>query len=63
MNIGLIGLGYWGKNLYRNLIINNKVEDIYILDSKIKKFDKKKTFIFLIIKKNTLLIIKISMHL
>ena len=25
MNIGLIGLGYWGKNLYRNLIINNKI--------------------------------------
>ena len=46
MNIGLIGLGYWGKNLYRNLIINNKVEDIYILDSKIKKFDKKKNVYF-----------------
>ena len=28
MNIGLIGLGYWGKNLYRNLLISKKVKEI-----------------------------------
>ena len=28
MNIGLIGLGYWGKNLYRNLIISEEVKNL-----------------------------------
>lgn len=46
MNIGLIGLGYWGKNLYRNLIINNKINNIYVLDLKVQKFDKKKNVYF-----------------
>ena len=32
MKIGLIGLGYWGKNILRNLIINDKVESIYVYD-------------------------------
>jgi len=34
MNIGLIGLGYWGRNLYRNLLISEEVEEIFILDTK-----------------------------
>jgi len=38
MNIGLIGLGYWGKNLYRNLLISKKVKEIFILDIKKKNF-------------------------
>jgi predicted dehydrogenase len=46
MNIGLIGLGYWGKNLYRNLITNNQINNIYILDFKVKKFDKRSDVVF-----------------
>ena len=26
MNIGLIGFGYWGKNLYRNLLISEQIK-------------------------------------
>ncbi len=37
MNIGLIGLGYWGKNLYRNLLITDKIKQIYVLDFQKKK--------------------------
>jgi len=48
MNIGLIGFGYWGKNLYRNLLISDQVEKIYILDIKSKDIkNKDKTFFFL----------------
>jgi predicted dehydrogenase len=34
MNIGLIGAGYWGKNLYRNLLISQVVKKIFVLDKK-----------------------------
>ena len=32
MNIGLIGFGYWGKNLYRNLLISDQIKKIYIFE-------------------------------
>ena len=32
MNIGLIGLGYWGPNLLRNLIQNKSFNVKYICD-------------------------------
>ena len=40
MNIGLIGLGYWGKNLYRNLLISSQVKKIYVLDTQNKNIKK-----------------------
>jgi len=46
MNIGLIGLGYWGKNLYRNLLISDQVKKIYVLDSQSKNFKKNKKVSF-----------------
>jgi UDP-2-acetamido-3-amino-2,3-dideoxy-glucuronate N-acetyltransferase len=48
MNIGLIGLGYWGKNLYRNLLISEDVKEIFILDVKNQNFKiKNKKLYFL----------------
>ena len=53
MNIGLIGTGYWGKNLLRNLLIHQKVNKINVLDFNLKNikksphieyFDNKKKF-------------------
>ena len=32
MNIGLVGLGYWGKNLLRNIAANSSTENIYVCD-------------------------------
>ena len=32
MKIGLIGLGYWGKNIYRNLVNSSQIDKIYVLD-------------------------------
>ena len=40
MNIGLIGLGYWGKNLLRNLIIHKDIQNIHIYDTRIEKVKK-----------------------
>ena len=40
MNVGLIGLGYWGKNVLRNLITHKDINNIYILDTKIIKIKK-----------------------
>ena len=62
MNIGLIGLGYWGKNLYRNLLISDQVKKIYVLDSQSKNFKKNKKVSFFL-DSNFFLIIKILMHL
>ena len=42
MNIGLIGFGYWGKNIYRNLYNSNFIKRIYIFDIKNKKIKNKK---------------------
>lgn len=46
MNIGLIGFGYWGKNLYRNLKISNEIKEIFILDKQNIKIKKNKFFFF-----------------
>mgnify|MGYP006073865375 CR=1 FL=1 len=46
MNIGLIGLGYWGKNLYRNLLISDEVKKIYILDSQNKDIKQNEKVLF-----------------
>ena len=40
MNVGLIGLGYWGKNLLRNLLINQQIKNIYVLDNNLKYVQK-----------------------
>ena len=40
MNIGLIGTGYWGKNLLRNLLIKHEVKNIFVLDTNIKNIKK-----------------------
>jgi predicted dehydrogenase len=37
MNIGLIGLGYWGKNILRNLNNNSLCENVFCLDPHISK--------------------------
>ena len=40
MNIGLIGTGYWGKNLLRNLLIHEEVTNIFVLDFDVKNIKK-----------------------
>ena len=40
MNIGLIGIGYWGPNLFRNLIESKNFKVKYVCD--IKKDNLKK---------------------
>ncbi|MDC1154110.1 Gfo/Idh/MocA family oxidoreductase [Candidatus Pelagibacter sp.] len=40
MNVGLIGLGYWGKNLLRNLLTNHQIENIYVLDNNLENVVK-----------------------
>ena len=42
MNIGLIGYGYWGKNIYRNLINSAQIDSVYILDINFDKFKQNK---------------------
>ena len=42
MNIGLIGFGYWGKNIYRNLVNSDQIDKIYILDINTVKLNKTK---------------------
>ena len=32
MNIGLIGFGYWGNNIYRNLYNSDNIKKIFIFD-------------------------------
>ena len=46
MNIGLIGFGYWGKNLYRNLLISDQIKKIYILDTQKQKLKHNKKVSF-----------------
>ena len=40
MNVGLIGMGYWGKNLLRNLITHEKIKNVYVLDNNLKNIKK-----------------------
>lgn len=43
MNIGIVGLGYWGTNIVRNVVMNEHIKEVYCTDldkdncSKIKK--------------------------
>ena len=46
MNIGLIGFGYWGKNLYINLLISEQIKKIFILDSQKQKIKQNKKVSF-----------------
>lgn len=46
MNIGLIGLGYWGKNLLRNLITNKNINNIYIFDKDVIKIKKSQNIFY-----------------
>ena len=47
MNIGLIGFGYWGNNIYRNLYNSDNIKKIFIFDINKKKFRiNKKTSIY-----------------
>tara|TARA_B100000579_G_C22823462_1_gene851855 strand:- start:537 stop:1553 length:1017 start_codon:yes stop_codon:yes gene_type:complete len=44
INVGIIGLGYWGPNLYRNFDSNNNINIIAVADldkKKLKKFSQK----------------------
>ena len=49
MNIGLIGFGYWGKNIYRNLYNSDSIKKIFIFDIDKKNLKKKKKQSFNII--------------
>ncbi|MCB0396233.1 MAG: Gfo/Idh/MocA family oxidoreductase [Flavobacteriales bacterium] len=45
MNIGIIGLGYWGPNLVRNAIMNDHIHKVYCFDRDESRLQKmKKTF-------------------
>jgi len=46
MNIGLIGLGYWGKNLLRNLLTHQQVANIFVLDTNLKNIKKSPNVIY-----------------
>ncbi len=52
MNIGLIGLGYWGKNILRNIQINNKIKNIYVYDFSFKEAKKSKNIFYINNKKD-----------
>ena len=40
MNVGLIGTGYWGKNLLRNLLVHQNIKKIFVLDTKLTNIKK-----------------------
>ena len=42
MNIALIGYGYWGKNLLRNIIESSLFEKVYVIDKEQEKIQKAK---------------------
>ena len=42
MNIALIGYGYWGKNLLRNIIESSLFEKVYVIDKEKEKIQKAK---------------------
>lgn len=37
LNVALIGLGYWGKNLLRNIVNNRISNDVYVCDENMQK--------------------------
>ena len=42
MNIALIGYGYWGKNLLRNIIESSLFEKVYVIDKEKENIQKAK---------------------
>ncbi len=40
MNIGVIGLGYWGPNIVRNFFTHPEIKNIYCCDLDVEKFKK-----------------------
>ena len=41
-SVGVVGLGYWGPNILRNIIDVDKFKDIYCYDTDRFKMDKNK---------------------
>ena len=46
MNFGIIGIGYWGKNVLRNLIIHPKIKNIFVLDKDLNNTKKTKNIYY-----------------
>ena len=63
MNVGLIGAGYWGKNLLRNLIIHQNINKIFVLDTNLKNIKKSPNVEFFSDKKKFFKIDKIDIYL
>lgn len=40
MNVGVIGLGYWGPNIVRNFVTNPDIEKVYCCDLNMERFKK-----------------------
>ena len=58
MNVGLIGTGYWGKNLLRNLIVHQNINKIFVLDTNLKNIKKSSNVKFFSDKKKFLVQMK-----
>lgn len=39
MNIGIIGLGYWGPNLVRNFLAQNQVNKVLVFDQRVERLN------------------------
>ena len=40
MNIGIIGLGYWGPNIVRNAVMNKDIDKVVCCDTDKKQLEK-----------------------
>lgn len=40
MKVGLIGHGYWGRNLLRNLLQHNEIDDLWVSDWETERLDE-----------------------
>jgi len=63
MNVGLIGTGYWGKNLLRNLLIHQQVKNVYVLDFNLNNIEKSPNVNYFDNKKNFFSITEIDIYL
>ena len=64
MNVGLIGFGYWGKNILRNLLLNKNINNIYVHDVNLNsKFNKKTNPKYIKNKKNFFSIKEIDLYI
>jgi predicted dehydrogenase len=52
MNVGIIGLGYWGPNIVRNFFTNPEVDKVYCCDLDFERFRKVKNVYYSIEYKN-----------